>query len=152
MENFVYNSYMQYFGILKTSGYYPYKDIKKLLVLSFIYTLIYKDYRGYVKEKDYHVFEKSLECLYGTSCLTPYIDYLKMGKLKLGEMTELLERTRKAEEAVKKMEDMVEDNHSKIEETGKTVQEQNTKLQEIKEAKVVKGKTFIGEIPDIEIL
>lgn len=38
------------------------------------------------------LIEKALDCLYGSTCLIPYPDYLKMGKLHLGEMTELVQR------------------------------------------------------------
>lgn len=92
MEEMMYNLYSKYFGMLQTRGYYPYKDVYKLLVLDFIYCLIYHDYRGYVSKEDYCAFERALECLYGTSCLTPYPDYLKMGRLKLGEMAEIISR------------------------------------------------------------
>lgn len=101
MEDFLYNAYNHYFAALKTLGYYSYKDVEKLLVLDFIVSMIY-DYRGYVKKEDYAVFERALECLWGTSCLIPYADYLKMGKLRLGDMTEVFCR-------LKGMEDKIEE-------------------------------------------
>lgn len=125
--------------------------MKKLLILDFIYNLIYKDYRGYIKEKDYRIFESALECLYGTSCLIPYMDYLKMGKLKLGEMTEVFERTEKSEKAVRDMAHEMMHHHEKLIEIRKALHEQDTRVHEIEDTKVVKGKTFIGEIPDIEL-
>jgi hypothetical protein len=33
--------------------------------------------------------EKALDCLYGSTCLIPYPDYLKMSKLHLGQMEEI---------------------------------------------------------------
>ena len=68
------------------------------MVLIFYYHLIYNDYRGYIKKEDYHTIEKALNCLYGTNCLIPYPDYLKMGKLHLGEMTEMAQRIKRAED------------------------------------------------------
>lgn len=35
------------------------------------------------------MIERALNCLFGSTCLIPYPDYLKMGKLHLGEITEL---------------------------------------------------------------
>lgn len=68
------------------------KSIDSLLVLNFLYELLYKDYRGYINEEDYHTIERALNCLYGTNCLIPYPDYQKMGKLCLGSTTELAQR------------------------------------------------------------
>lgn len=42
--------------------------------------------------------ERALNCLFGANCLIPYPDYLKMGKLKLGEMTELAQRVKTLED------------------------------------------------------
>jgi len=151
MEEFVYNAYARYFGFLEMNGYYSQKDVDKLLVLTFIYDLIYRDYRGNVKEEDYHVFERALECLYGTSCLTPYMDYLKMGKLKLGEMTEVLHRTHEAERVVRDMEHAVRMNRRRIDRNTEMIIGQGMELAEIAETKVVKGKTLLREIPDLDL-
>lgn len=108
----MYNAYSHYFGMLQKRGYYPYKDVYKLLVLDFIYCLLYHDYRGQVKRQDYAVFDRALECLYGTSCLIPYQDYLKMGKLKLGEMAEIISRLNNS--CDEKLHQKVEENTAKI--------------------------------------
>lgn len=101
MENYLYDAYNRYFTALRTLGYYSYKDVEKLLVLDFVYGLL-NNYRLCTR-KDYAVFERALECLYGTSCLTPYADYLKMGKLRLGDMTEVFCRLRKTEEELRQL-------------------------------------------------
>ena len=36
--------------------------------------------------------------MFGTNCLIPYPDYLKMGKLHLGQMTELAHRVKVIED------------------------------------------------------
>ena len=100
MDEFVYNAVNGYFHTLENFGYSRYRNIRSLLVLIFFYNLIYRDYRGFIKKKDYQTIERAMNCLYGSSCLIPYPDYLKMGKLKLGEMTEVLDRV-KALETVK---------------------------------------------------
>ena len=116
MDNFVYNAFDGYFQVLEKVGYMKQKNINSLLVLNFFYELLYKDYRGYVKKEDYHTIEKALNCLYGTNCLIPYPDYLKMGRLRLGEMTELSHR-----------------------------------VEEIENTKVLKEKTFVRSVPEVDI-
>lgn len=98
MENFVYNSINKYFNVLIKMGYVKDKTVEDLVVLIFYYHLLYDDFRGYITKEDYRSIEKALNCLYGTSCLIPYPDYLKMGKLHLGEMTELAQRVKNLEE------------------------------------------------------
>lgn len=98
MDNFVYNAFDGYFQVLEKVGYMKQKNINSLLVLHFFYDLIYHDFRGYISEEDYHTIELALNCLYGTNCLIPYPDYLKMGKLHLGEITELACRVKTLEE------------------------------------------------------
>ena len=111
MDEFVYNAFNGYFQVLEKVGYMKQKNIDSLLVLNFLYELIYHDYRGYIKEEDYHTIEKALNCLYGTNCLIPYPDYLKMGKLHLGEMTEMATRIKNLEDTtVVKSRDLVDVN------------------------------------------
>ena len=75
----------------------PYKDAQKLLVLSFYRDFVFGDYRGILSREDYCCIEQALDCLYGSTCLIPYPDYLKMGKLHLGEMTEMAHRVKTLE-------------------------------------------------------
>lgn len=39
-----------------------------------------------------------MNCLFGSNCLIPYTDYLKMGKLYLGQMTEMASRIKTIED------------------------------------------------------
>lgn len=75
----------------------PYQDVQKLLILSFYKDFIFGDYRGLLSKEDYYLIEQALDCLYGSTCLIPYPDYLKMGKLYLGEMTEMAQRIKNVE-------------------------------------------------------
>lgn len=93
----MYNAIDHYYRALGMTGYYRYADVRKLLVLIFYYHFIYDDFRGYIQEKDYKDIETALNCLFGTTCLIPYMDYLKMGKLRIGDMAELLARTKAIE-------------------------------------------------------
>lgn len=98
MDEVLYNALSKYFHALEVRGYMPINQAYKLLVLIFYKDFVYSDYRGIITEKDYVLIEKLLDCLYGTSCLIPYPDYLKMGKLYLGEVTELAYRVRELED------------------------------------------------------
>lgn len=97
MDEMVYNSLSSYFHALGVKGYMPYSDAQKLLILSFYKDFVYGDYRGLLSQDDYHMIEMALDCLYGSTCLIPYPDYLKMGKLYLGEMTEMAHRVKTLE-------------------------------------------------------
>lgn len=154
MEEFVYNAIQKYFTALSKVGYYKYKDVYKLLVLIFYYHLIYEDYRGYVKKEDYRDIEKALNCLYGTSCLIPYMDYLKMGKIKLGEMTEILSRLNalsSQEDEIAKLSQLVSEQNTQIEDNTRRVDEQSAKVITITNSKVVKGKTYVETIQGIPL-
>lgn len=108
MDEYIYNNIEHYFSALRKMGYYSYKDVYKLLVLVFWYHLLFEDYRGYARREDYRTIEKALNCLYGTTCLIPYADYLKMGKLKIGDITELSQRVSTLEGSVESNTDRIE--------------------------------------------
>ena len=91
----------------------------KLLVLSFFKDFVFQDYRGILTREDYCLIERALDCLYGTSCLIPYPDYLKMGKLYLGQISEMAERMKAIEDTevvkvVKNLSDITNDMNSDI--------------------------------------
>ena len=98
MDEVVYNALISYFHALELKGYIPYPQTIKLLVLCFYRDFVYNDYRGVLSKEDYQLIERALNCLYGTTCLIPYPDYLKMGKLHLGEITEMAYRVNTLEE------------------------------------------------------
>jgi hypothetical protein len=127
------------------------KNVDSLLVLNFFYELIYHDYRGYIRNEDYHVIEQALNCLYGTNCLIPYPDYLKMGKLHLGEMTEVLARTKKVEDYSKELDQRILDNDVLIEDNIRRLDESESRITDLENIKVVKGKNHIQNIPDIDL-
>lgn len=97
MDEILYNALSKYYHALSLKGYMAEINSDKLLILIFLRDFMFNDYRGIIKEEDYHVIEKALDCLYGTSCLIPYPDYLKMGKLYLGQISEIAERLRNIE-------------------------------------------------------
>lgn len=81
MNEFVYNALNRYFSALEKVGYYRYADIQKLLILIYLNELIC-DKDLHIPENDYLIIHRALACLYGSSCLIPYPDYLKKKECK----------------------------------------------------------------------
>ena len=98
MDEMVYDSLGRYFHALEVKGYMSYPQSMKLLVLCFYRDFVFNDYRGLITKNDYMLIERALDCLYGSTCLIPYPDYLKMGKLHLGEITEIGQRIKSVED------------------------------------------------------
>lgn len=98
MDNILYDSLSGYYHALELHGYMPHSHAQKLLLLVFYRDFTLKDYSGLLSKDDYHLIERALDCLYGSSCLIPYPDYLKMGKLHIGETTELAQRIKALED------------------------------------------------------
>ena len=98
MDEIVYDAIERYFNAVSKLGYLPDRDTFKLLVLLFYRDIICEDYIGHITEKDYHLIEKALDCIYGTTCLIPYPEYMQNGKLHLGELSEMAQRIQKLED------------------------------------------------------
>ena len=99
MDEMIYNALTSYYNALSKLGYMSNSQAEKLLLLTFYRDFVFNDYRGLISKEDYQVIERALNCLYGTTCLIPYPDYLKMGKLHLGEVTELAQRVKTIEDS-----------------------------------------------------
>lgn len=78
-----YDSLDRYFTSLSVTGYRSYTEVYKLLILCIIEELLYT-FPGLVSEKDYRLFSRVLENIYGTSCLIPYPDYKKVAERAKG--------------------------------------------------------------------
>lgn len=98
MDEILYNTLTKYYHALELKGYMANSHAVKLLILIFFRDFVFHDYRGLITKEDYHLIEKALDCIYGSTCLIPYPDYLKMGKLYLGEMTEMAQRVKTLED------------------------------------------------------
>lgn len=98
MDEIVYDAIERYFNAVSKLGYLSDRDTFKLLVLLFYRDVICEDYIGHITEKDYYLIEKALDCLYGTTCLIPYPEYMQNGKLHLGELSEMAQRIQKLED------------------------------------------------------
>ena len=98
MDEMIYSALSRYYNTLEKTGYMSYTNLQKLLLLIFYRDFVFEDYRGWLSKDDYRLIERALNCLYGSTCLIPYPDYLKMGKLNLGSMTELAQRVKNIED------------------------------------------------------
>lgn len=118
MDEIVYEALLKYYHALELKGYMADSHTFKLLVLSFYNDFVYNDYRGNITKDDYHLIEKALDCIFGSTCLIPYPDYMKMGKLYLGQITEMAQRVKAVEDTpvLKMAHDItnMEDPHSDI--------------------------------------
>ena len=104
MDEIIYNALSSYYNVLEKTGYISGSQSEKLLLLTFYRDFVFHDYRGLLSREDYLLIERALDCLWGSSCLIPYPDYLKMGKLHIGETTEMAQRLKTLEnEPVLKM-------------------------------------------------
>lgn len=70
------NSVDNYFNTLAQFGYKKQLDVDKLLILLFIEELLTEEMRFFVTEEDYRSIDNALNCLYGSSCLIPYPQYI----------------------------------------------------------------------------
>jgi hypothetical protein len=98
MDEIIYNAFGSYYNALEKLGYISYPQSQKLLLLCFYRDFVFHDYRGLLSKEDYYLIERALDCLWGSTCLIPYPDYLKMGKLHIGEMTEMAQRVKNLED------------------------------------------------------
>ena len=117
MDKVLYDSLCRYFTTLARVGNVSYASVDKLLVLMFYKHFIYEDYRGNLSKEDYNTIEQALDYLFGSTCLIPYPNYLEMGKLHLGDMTEMAHRitdneshTQEVDNRLKYTEVITEDN------------------------------------------
>lgn len=76
MDKVLYESLSRYFNILSKLGYMNYTDVNKLLILIFIYDLLESDCNSFITEDEYRVIDNALYCLYGSTCLIPYPEYI----------------------------------------------------------------------------
>ena len=151
MDNILYDSLSNYYNALELKGYMPHSHAQKLLLLTFYRDFTLKDYRGLLSKDDYHLIERALDCLWGSSCLIPYPDYLKMGRLCLGGVTEIISRTKALEDYSTELDERIDVNDQLISENTNRLNEQGNRLGVLENVKVVKGKSTVTNIPDIDL-
>ena len=106
MDKVLYDSLYRYFTTLTSIGNVSYNSVNKLLVLIFYKHFIYEDYRGNISKEDYNIIEQALNCLFGSTCLIPYPNYLGMINLHLGDITEMAHRIADNESHIQEMDNI----------------------------------------------
>ena len=149
MDKVLYDSLYRYFTTLARVGNVSYASVDKLLVLMFYKHFIYEDYRGNLSKEDYSIIEKALDCLFGSTCLIPYPNYLEMGKLHLGDMTEVSQRIDQNESYAKDIDSRLKLNDAVTADNVRRIVNTETRVQVIEDTKVVKGKRQIKTVEDI---
>lgn len=166
MESYLHNSFSTYFKSLKHLGYVKDKDAQALLIYNFLFNLITTNYRFKISKEDYSIIERYLNSLYGRNCIMPYSDYLKMGKLNIGELTEISNRLSVAENniqdhetAISEVKDKASTNENSIRDLNNSMdytsyilfQEITPKVNSMAEKVVIKNRNIVQEVPDIVI-
>lgn len=172
MDDILYTTLSRYFNKLSKFGYTSYNEVYNILYLILIRDFIYNDFYGYITEDDYRYIERSLYCLFGKSCLIPYPQYLVMGNLNLGSLSELAYRVERNEQNIieitnnvnildTKIEDntdliqnnsnLIENNSDRIDNNSNQINTINNSIKEIKSTKVIKGDPEFIQINDITI-
>ena len=72
----LWESLKNYFNALSHFGYKKQSDVNKLLMYDFLVNLLEGSTRFFITEEDYKKISRALYCLYGSSCLIPYPQYL----------------------------------------------------------------------------
>ena len=149
MDKVLYDSLYRYFSTLTSVGNVSYNNVNKLLVLIFYKHFIYEDYRGNLSKEDYSIIEKALDCLFGSTCLIPYPNYLEMGKLHLGDMTEMAHRITDNENHTQEVDNRLKANEAITKDNVRRIDNAETRLDVIESTKVLKSKQEVLEVPDI---
>ena len=139
MDKVLYDSLYRYFATLSKIGTVSYNSVNKLLVLIFYKHFIYEDYRGNLSKEDYSTIEQALDCLFGSTCLIPYPNYLEMGKLHLGDMTEMAHRITDNESYTQEVDNRLKYNETITGDNVKRIVNAETRLD------AVEGRTTVVE-------
>ena len=99
MDEIIYNALTGYYHTLSKLGSYSYKEVYRLLLLCFYRDFVFGYYGRALSKEEYRDIERALYCLFGSNCLIPYPDYLKMGKLHIGIIAEIVKRLKAVEDA-----------------------------------------------------
>lgn len=76
LDKIAFQGVDNYFKALSVFGYKGYKEVEKLLVLLFIEDLIKGPLNIYIDECDYKAINNALYCLFGSTCLIPYPEFI----------------------------------------------------------------------------
>lgn len=71
LSNITNEALNRYFNSLSQTGYMNYNNVYYLLILTYIQEINQEE----LSLEDKNIVRKALDCLYGNSCLIPYINY-----------------------------------------------------------------------------
>lgn len=76
VEGKVSSALDRYFNTLAVTGYRKQSDVDRLLVFTFINDFLNSDTADFITEADYQLIDRALYCLYGSTCLIPYPEFI----------------------------------------------------------------------------
>ena len=76
LDNLAYTGVSNYFEIISKIGYKSDKGVNKLLIFLLIEDLIRGPLSIYICEEDYKSIVNALYCLFGSTCLIPYPEFI----------------------------------------------------------------------------
>lgn len=76
LDNLAYTGISNYFEIISKVGYKSDKEVNKLLIFLLLEDLIRGSLSIYICEEDYKSIINALYCLFGSTCLIPYPEFI----------------------------------------------------------------------------
>lgn len=87
----------RYFGRLTNFGYVPDVEVEKVLALLAIKDLVN---RYLLNEQQYRITEEALNCLWGSSCMLPYPEYIKQHSMVATDKEAIYRFTEEGEDRI----------------------------------------------------
>lgn len=77
LTDIAYTSINRYFNTLSKLGYKSDNEVYRLILLLFIEEMLDSSFSLYIDEEDYRTINNVLYCLFGSTCLIPYPEFLQ---------------------------------------------------------------------------
>lgn len=92
-----YTAVSRYFGRLANFGYIPDVEVERVLALIAIKDLVN---RYLLNEQQYRIAEEALNCLWGSSCMLPYPEYIKQHSMVATDKEAIYRFTEEGEDRI----------------------------------------------------
>lgn len=92
-----YVAVSRYFSRLANFGYIPDVEVEKVIALLAIKDLVN---RYLLNEQQYRIVENALTCLWGTSCMLPYPEYIKQHSMVATDKEAIYRFTEEGEDRI----------------------------------------------------
>lgn len=76
MDKIIYDTLVKYFHTLSIFGYRNYEDVYKLIFLIWVQDVVNSAFSEYITEEDNRIIQRSLNCMFNSSCLISYPEQL----------------------------------------------------------------------------